>query len=146
MHPIWFSVVAFPGSFIHCSPHCMIRLTQRFIVHHQLWVVFGKMVFEEVDSDDLFLFCVPHSPPTPPGFHICSPICAWKRQREVLFRAKGPLTAEVPGKPKNTCEVTVVFVSGSFVNSIASFSHISDSFADLVNVAGLTWMNPSFGG
>lgn len=115
----------------------MIRFTQRFIAHHQLWVVFGKIVFEEVDSKLSSVFvCVPPFLPCS-GFHICGPICAGKRQREVLIRAKGPLTTEVPRKPKNTCEVTAKSFSGaiefhwSFTQQIYRL-HVSS--ADFVNV------------
>lgn len=124
----------------------MIWFTQRFIAHHQLWVVFGKMVFELVASNYLSFFL---SPAPPPGFHICSPICAWKRQRKVLLRAKGPLSAEVPRKPENTCEVSASCFCLWFVNCdghlkfFLTASLSSDSVA--INVVGLTWLKPSIG-
>lgn len=103
MHPIWFSLVGFPGSFTHCSTTLHDMVYSAFHCSSSAVGCFWKDgLWGGLRSlSPIFL-----SPTPPPGFHICSPICAWKRQREVLFWAKGPLTAEVSRKPKNTCEVT----------------------------------------
>lgn len=102
MRSIWFGPVGFPGSFTHCSTTLHDTV---YSVFHCSSSAVGCFWKDGVWRGGLrsLSYCFR---PSPPGFYICSPICARKCQREVLFRAQGPLAAQVPRKPKNTCEVT----------------------------------------
>lgn len=96
MRSIWFGPVGFPGSFTHCSTTLHDTVTQCFIAHHQLWVVFGKMVFEEVDSD---LFLIVFVPP-PQGFTYVAPSVLENVKEKFSFEHKVRSPRKFPGSPR----------------------------------------------
>lgn len=139
MLSIWISPACFPGSSSHscttlhdtvCSAFSFLIISCGLFSERSLkrWTQIPRC------------FCLPL---LSPGLHICSAICAWKRQREVLVWTKSPLTTEVPRQPENTCEVSCFWlcfpsaIGQLLISPTTSPTHISDSWTDPINVAHL---------